>query len=154
MMDLWAPSAKRAYTIAFFGMALFDRLWSLVGDPFARMSLALVPPEEKFRPHATEEMMGFVQAVDEGLRANAMHFWLEWVVLLAIIGLAVRLRPADWGQDFMPYVVLVSIFLTVGREVLGTSAAFTNPFGAQLAASWLVVLVLFWLVARLPERWR
>jgi hypothetical protein len=151
-MNLWHRSALRSYAIAFFTLAALDHVWAVIERPIASLTLALWPSPFSLPADATEEMVRSSLSFDIAVRAGAIFPWVEWVAILLICSIALRMRSFDWGADFFSYVVLVCIFMTVGREALGLNPGFTNPFGAKMVVSWLVVLCAAWVWNRYVRR--
>jgi hypothetical protein len=140
-MNLWERSALLAYMVAFVGMALVDHLWAGIGRPIAEMSLGFFPAAVGPAPDATAEMIRASEGFDAAVREGRLFVCVKAAAILLIVTLAFLLRPRDWGEGFYAYIVLVTLAMTVGREVLGRAPAFTAPFLSQVIAAWILVML-------------
>jgi hypothetical protein len=140
-MNLWERSAILAYVVAFVGVALVDHLWAGVGRQIGEISLAFFPAEAGPAPGATAEMVRASKDFDATVREGRLFIGVEAAAIFLFVTLAFLLRPNDWGEGFYAYIVLVTLVMTVGREVLGLAPAFTAPFGGQVIAAWILVML-------------
>ena len=140
-MNLWDRSPRLAYAVAFVGVAAVDHLWAGIGRPIAEMSFGFFPAVRDPTPDATPDMIRAMESFDAGGREAQLFEWVEAAAIFLIVSLAFLLRPRDWGEGFFPYIVLVTLVMTVGREVLGLAPAFTAPFGRQVIAAWILVML-------------
>ncbi len=139
-MWLWSRPALIAYAIGFSGMVVFDHLWALLVPSLSDLDWASKDAQ------ITEDDFDYV------VRSHALFLWAEGLVLLFIIGMAARLNPTISDGTGYPFLVLVTIFITIGREAFGLHVAFSAPFGLKIVGAWLAVLMAMFIWKRVTSQ--